>query len=98
EVFLDLAHEHDVDAGMQRLHERVVGDAGTHVGVEAERLASRDVQALEPSALRGRDRSFQENPCSTERLPGRRLDTGARPAPINPLADLDLLDRELRSR
>ena len=98
EVLLVLAHDHDVHPRMKGSHEGVIGDARAHVGVKTERLPDGDVQALETSALRGRNRCFQEGPCAAERLPGRRFDSGACPPAVNALTDLDLLDRELRSR
>ena len=58
-VFLVLAHDHHVHAGVAGIDEGMVGHAGPHIGVEPERLADGDVEALVAAALRRGDRAFE---------------------------------------
>ena len=97
EVFLVLAHDDDVHLGMLGVDVRVIGHARPHVGVEPERLARGDVEALEPAALRRRDRRFQEYLGAAQRLPRARLDAGAVAAQVDLLADLNGLDVDARA-
>ena len=83
--------------GMLGLDERVVGHAGPHVGVQAERLADRDVEALEAAALRRGDRRLEKNLGAAQRIPGAWLDSGGVAAQVDLFADLDLLDVESRA-
>ena len=75
----------------------VVGDAGPDVGVEAEGLARRDVQALEAAALGRRDRGLEEDLRAPQRFPRLGRDAGAVAGEVDFFADLDLLDREARA-
>ena len=60
EILFVLAHDHHVHVGMLGVDERMIGNARPHVGVEAQRLARGDVEALEAAALRGGDGRFRE--------------------------------------
>ena len=97
EILFVLAHDDDVHAGMLGVDERVIGDAGAHVGVEAERFAGGDVEALETAALRRGDGRFQENLGAAQGVPGAGLDAGGVAAQVDLLADLDGFDVKARA-
>src|ERR1019366_1264659 len=63
-----------------------------------QRLAGGHVEALESSALRRRNRSFQKNFGSEERRPRTRFNSRAVATQIDLLANLDDLDVESRAR
>ena len=94
DVFLVLADDDDIHAGMLGVDVGVVGDARAHVRVQAEHLPGGDVQALEAAALRRRDRRLQEHLRAAQRLPRARLDAGTVAAQVDLLADFDGLDVE----
>ncbi len=97
QVLFVLAHDHDVHLRMPGGDERRVRSAGPHVGVEPERLAHGDVEALEPAALGGGDRRLVEHARAPQRLPGAGLDSRADALRVDLLADLDRLHFELRA-
>ena len=72
----------------------VVGHAGADVGVEAQRLARRDVQALEAAALRRGDRRLEKDLGAPQRFPRAGLDADADAALVDLLADFDGFDLE----
>src|SRR5579883_75714 len=94
DVFLVLANDYDVHLRMLRCHVRIERHTRTDVGVHAQRLADRHVEALESAALRRRDRRFEEDFRPAKRLPGCRLDPVAESFVVNRLADLNALQRE----
>ena len=77
DVFLVLANDDDVHVRMLGRDVRVQRRAGAHVGVHAQRLAHRDVEALEAAALRRRDRRLEKDLRPAQRFPGRWLDAVA---------------------
>ena len=79
---------------MLRVDERVVGNAGPDVGVEAECLARGDVEALEAAALRRGDGGFEKHFGAAQGFPGAGLDARGVAAQVNFFADLDGLDFE----
>ena len=90
--------DHDqVHARMLGLDVRVVGHGRPHVGVEAQRHAGGDVQTLVAAALRGGDRSFQEDPRTADGLPGPGVDAGRDAAQVDLLADFNGLDVKTRT-
>src|SRR5687767_734364 len=83
EVFFVFAYDNDIHARMLRLDVRMIGDAGADVGIESERLASGDVEALETAALRGGDGGLQEDTGTAEGVPGSGLNSRADAAQIH---------------
>ena len=79
---------------MLGVDERVIGDARADVGVQAERLARGDVEALEAAALRRGDGRFEEDLGAAQGFPGAGFDAGGVAAQVNLLADLDGFDLE----
>ena len=79
------------------MHVRVIADAGSNVGVQAEHLARRHIEALEAAALRSRNGGLQENLGSLQRLERAGCDSGGDAAQVDLLADLDGLGLNLRS-
>ena len=83
---------------MLGVDERVIGDAGADVGVEAEGLAGGDVEALESAALRGGDGRFQEDFGAAQGFPGAGFDAGGDAAQVDFFADFDGFDVECARR
>ena len=91
EIFLVLAdddHIHTLRADGDR---RVIGDAGSHVGEETERLAHGDVETLETSALGSGDGGLQEDLGASEGFPRGIFDARAVASHVNGLANLNRL-------
>ena len=61
EVLFVLAHDHDIHIGMLGVDERMIGNARPDVGILPQGFSGGDVEALESSALRGRDGSLEED-------------------------------------
>ena len=74
EVLLVLADDDHVHLRVLGLDVRMVGDARPDVGVEAERLAGGDVEALVAAALRRGDGRFEKHLGAAQRLPRFRVD------------------------
>ncbi len=97
-IFLIFPHDDHVHAGMAGEHEGVIGDAGANIREQAQGLAHRDIQALEPTTLGRGDGGFQKHPGAAQRLPGPRVDAGAPAALISGLADFNGLQGEVGAR
>ena len=94
-VFFIFAHDDDIHARMFRADERMVGNAGTNVGIKSQTLADGHVQAFETTALwRGNGR-FQKHFGAPQRIPGAFFNTRAVAGQVNLFADLDGFDFEL---
>ena len=78
--------------GMLRVDERMIGNAGPHVRVEAQRLAGGHVEALEAAALRRGDGRLQKNFRAAQGFPGAGLDTRGIAAQVDFFTDFDGLD------
>ena len=98
EVLLVLADDHHVHPRVPRGHEWRMTDARPDVGVQAERLAQRHVQALVAAAGGRRDRRLEEQSCVAQRAPGLRSDACAVPRAIDRLTDLDGTRRDPGTR
>ena len=98
EILFVLAHNHEIHLRMLGVDVGVVRNARANVGVEAERLAGRDVEALEAAALRRRDRRFEEHFGASQRIPGAGFDADAHAALIDLFADFDGFDVESGAR
>ena len=92
EILFVLAHDDQIHGRVRGLHERVIADAGAHVGVQAQRLAHRDVEALIPAALRRGDGRLQQHLCTAQAFPRFGRDTGRVAHLILLLADLYRFD------
>ena len=77
--------------------ERVIGNARPHVGVQAQRLARGDVEALEAAALRRGDGRLEKDLGAAQRFPRAGLDAGRVAAQIDLLADLDGFSLDARA-
>ena len=88
-VLLVLADDDEVHARLRGGDERAVALARANVGVHPERFAERHVEALEPAALRRRDRSLEEDAVAAEHVPRLGRDAGRVALPVHALADLD---------
>jgi hypothetical protein len=98
EVLLVLAHDDDIHRRVLGRDVRVVGHARTHVRVEPQQLTCRDVQALEPAALRGCDGRLQEDLGPQQAIQRALLDARRVAAEVDLLADFNLLDLQPRAR
>ena len=95
-VLFVLPDDDEIHARVLGFDKRRVRDAGSDVGVQTQRLARRDVQALVAAALRRRDRGLEKHPRSPQGIPGRRLDARRDASPIDLFADLDDLRLDAR--
>ncbi len=98
EILFVLANDDHVHLGVFGVDEGMVGNARAHVGVQAQRLAGGDVEALETAALRGGDGRLQEDLGAPQRFPGAWVDAGAVAAQVDLLADFDGFDVDARAR
>jgi len=98
QVLLVFPHDDEVHLGVQRVDEGRVTHARPHVGVEAQRLAHRHVQALEPTPLRRGDGGLEEHLGAAQRFPGIGRNARAVAGQVLLLTDLDELRRDARTR
>ncbi len=87
-ILFILTHDDDIHIRVFGFHKWIIGDAGSNVRILTERLSNSYVQALIPTALRRGDGSFQENLCSSQRIPGTRFDSGAVACQVNLLPNI----------
>jgi hypothetical protein len=75
-----------------------IRNARAHVGIKAQSLTHSNIQTLVASALRRRNRSFQENFCPAQRVPGFGRDARSISREINFFANLYRLNIKTRAR
>src|SRR5260370_25139021 len=92
EIFFVLTDDDHVHVRMFRIDKRVIGYAGTHVGIEAQHGARCDVEALIAAPLGCSDGCFEKYPGAAQRFPCARLDTCVVAAQIDLLANFDLFN------
>jgi len=94
EVFLVLADDDDVHHRMLGGDERGIGRARPDIGIQPERLADGDVEALESAPLGRRDRRLVEHLRPPQAVPGLRRDACGVAREIDALPDVDRLEGE----
>src|SRR5260221_12863678 len=92
EIFFVLPDDDHIHVRMFRIDKRVIGYAGTHVGIEAKHGARWDVEALIAATLGGSEGCFEKYPGAAQRFPFARLDTFVVAAQIVLLANFDLFN------
>src|SRR6185503_16428778 len=93
-----LAHDHDVHVRMLGLNKRMIRNAGSYVGIEPERFAHRDVEALVTAALWSCDRGLEKNFGSAQGVPRAGIDARSISGEIDLLANVYFFDIQFRAR